>query len=463
MHPTFALYVAEDITVCWDGKNLTVPTTPADTGEDFTILLARLAGAAEARGLSEITVILDRHIVPALGFPPKPPATLVKAQRHRLLERARQHHWVIDSLSPWMSFRRTGKPHIHIGIGPWLGKGNCALYPAEGAELTGLPYLMGRIQQLTGTAFRMTPGVVGSAILQDRWVGEQPYWHPDWTGCDPATDHVTEQAYGQWTPPTAPQGRYLHSYDSHRNYLGAAGVAEVSFDALRRSPLKDFDRRRAGYWQVVVPGWNEPRMPHPMGPNRLPGQTMWTTTPTMVLMEDLARQGFLEMPVVLDSWISPEVLRPRNGRKAGPAVRRILRTWASIIDQAADGAAEEPDPREAALLEDVCKHMYKDALGMWTTGTGRITRADWSHTAVAKARTNTWRKAWGVALMTGVYPARINVDEITYASNVPDPYDAIPSTSDGTVPANFKVAPQGTRPKLGMFKVPKTTEVGANG
>lgn len=455
MHPTFALYVADDITVCWDGKNLTVPSTPPGSGEDFVVLLARFAGAAEARGLSEITVLLDRGIVTQLGFPAKPPTTLTKAQRHHLMERVRQHHWLIDSMSPWMSFRRTGKPTIHIGIGPWLGKGNFALYQ-EG--LTSSTYLIGRIQELTGTAFRMTPGVVGSAMLQDQWVGEQPYWHPDWTGCDPADDHVTEQAYWQWTPPTAPEGSHLHSYDAHRNYLGAAGVAEVSFDRLYRCPLKDFNRKRAGYWQVVVPAWNEPRMPHPMGPDRHTGQTMWTTTPTMILMEDLAQQGFMDMPTVLDSWLSPEILRPRNGRKAGPAVRRILRAWSERIDRAADEAAHDPNPEDAELLEKVSKLLYKEALGMWVTGKGRITRADWAHTALSKARTNTWRKVWGVAQMTGVYPARIHVDEITYASNVSDPYDAIPRTSGGTIPANFRVTPEGTRPKLGMFKIPKTAE-----
>lgn len=450
MHPSRALYVDDELTVCWDGERLTVVDTPSETTADFVTLLHRLSLSATVRGLSDMTVILDGPLLARLGFPAKPPATDKGATEHALLQGARAVGWRVTELGRWMSFRRHDTATVHIGVGPWLNKGNFVLWKENLAESV---YLLGRLHQFTGTAFRITPGVTGCSLLEDGWTrkgrGNVPRWKPAWERCDPAGDHVTEQAYARtwWSAPTPSPLRYLHGFDSHRAYLGAAGVSEkLSMDALVRSPLKDFDRNSAGYWQCVVPHWNETRMPHPIGPKSAAGTTVWVTTPTLTLIEDLANQGYIEMPAILDSWVAPVIDRA----KPYDRTRRILRTWAETLDKAADAALDEPRAEDAKLLEWTIKKMYKAAFGNWLDDTGRIWRPDWSHSVLAKARTNTWRKAWSVGMATGRWPETIHVDEIVYASDKADPYDDIPH--------NFRVTPRGERPRLGMFKEPNTTD-----
>ncbi|MFF3312800.1 DnaB-like helicase C-terminal domain-containing protein [Streptomyces sp. NPDC002952] len=75
---------------------------------------------------------------------------------------------------------------------------------------------------------------------------------------------------------------------------------------LHTGPLDAFDRSQAGIYQISIPEWTYPGMPHPLG--RLAERPddqgrVWVTTPHIKMLERLHRDGHLTDPVTIhDSW-----------------------------------------------------------------------------------------------------------------------------------------------------------------
>ncbi|MEU8952290.1 DnaB-like helicase C-terminal domain-containing protein [Streptomyces sp. NPDC048489] len=75
---------------------------------------------------------------------------------------------------------------------------------------------------------------------------------------------------------------------------------------LHTGPLEVFDKGQAGIYQIDIPDWNHPQMPHPLG--RLTDRPdeqgrVWVTTPHIKQLERLHRDGHLTEPVTIhDSW-----------------------------------------------------------------------------------------------------------------------------------------------------------------
>ncbi|MER5409129.1 DnaB-like helicase C-terminal domain-containing protein [Streptomyces sp. NPDC002769] len=75
---------------------------------------------------------------------------------------------------------------------------------------------------------------------------------------------------------------------------------------LHTGPLDAFDRGQAGIYQIGIPEWDHPGMPHPLG--RLidrPDEQgrVWVTTPHLKQLERLHREGHLAARVAIhDSW-----------------------------------------------------------------------------------------------------------------------------------------------------------------
>ncbi|MFD6926278.1 type II toxin-antitoxin system prevent-host-death family antitoxin [Streptomyces sp. NPDC059944] len=75
---------------------------------------------------------------------------------------------------------------------------------------------------------------------------------------------------------------------------------------LHTGPLDVFDKSQAGIYQITVPAWDYPAMPHPLG--RLAERPdeqgrVWVTTPHIKMLERLHRDGHLTDPVTIhDSW-----------------------------------------------------------------------------------------------------------------------------------------------------------------
>ncbi|MFJ3229207.1 type II toxin-antitoxin system prevent-host-death family antitoxin [Streptomyces sp. NPDC086783] len=75
---------------------------------------------------------------------------------------------------------------------------------------------------------------------------------------------------------------------------------------LHTGPLDAFDRSQAGIYQINVPEWTYPGMPHPLGRLADRGDKqgrVWVTTPHIKMLERLHRDGHLTEPVTIhDSW-----------------------------------------------------------------------------------------------------------------------------------------------------------------
>lgn len=462
-----SLYIENDITWVWDGARLVIHDTP-DVA-DLPTLLGRIARTAQRCRQTEITVLIAGDVAKSIGFPDRAPRR--DPEKHPVLDLARAQRWRVTKLSPWTSFRHTVEPvAIHIGFADWLSPRTFALMGGQShgvAHHDGpgtLVYLLGRYQDLTGVAFRATPGVSASALLESIWEGARPprgmppgtpaspYWHPDWSLIEPARVHTTERPYSHWSP-NRDGARHVacrdgcpgfntdsdrwRSFDGFRNYLAAAATVETAFSELQPRPMSEFDRKMAGYWQVTMPLWNETRLPHPIASNVPPGEKVWVATPTLDLVRELSemKDAPIEMPEVHRAYVA------KRGTKERPYAntRRVLRTWAEQIDRSANAALEEHSPAEGRLLEDVIKAGYKEAFGMWLNDTGRVWRPDYSHTVASLARCNGFRKMWRAA-MAGYWPVHIYVDEITY--EIHDDTDF--------VPPGFRIAQT-----LGGFKKPR--------
>lgn len=455
MYPARAMYVFQDITYVFHGDRVVVGTTDPAALAELPLMLHRLAAVAQAHRLEEMTVILAADTLKAIGFPPNAP--IRGTDTHPALQRARSYGWHVSKLSPWTTFDRQGIA-LHIGVMPWLSARTAALFAKNRDELIDdegtIVYLAGRFQQLTGVAFRATPGVCGTAMIRRYWRGDQPMWHPKWSGCAPAESRETEKFLKWMAPGAATDPRpFRHSYDARRAYLAASVSGLFAATELRHTGRAQFDATVAGYWKVVVPHWNESRLPHPMGMNRRAGEEAWVTTPTLGLVWELAlNYSAISPPEVIDSYTAPKPITRTGKRNANPT-KRLLRSWAEKIDQLADAALCEPSPIEGRTLESVIKSMYKESAGgLWFNDTSHIHRPDWHHTVIATARSNHFRRIYKEAQIGLRWPTLINVDSVTYASECANWEDDAPAHE------HFPV-----RPGLGGFKTPNTETVSLKG
>lgn len=393
------MFVQEDLT--WiDGQVSDTRRIPGDLTDVLRV------GAHWFERPREGVILLDAPVHASMGLPERQPRST--SGLDRLLVDARAAGWNVGKPTPWMTFWATGRPTVHVGLMGWLSPGNHALHSDDHGAMT---YRMRRYHELTGTAFHGTPGVSGTGLLRDHWQGRAPRWLGNYDRIDPAGAD-TEQRY-VWESPHAPEHPYAHRYDANLQYLGAANVSEVALDELRHTGRRKFNGPGAsGYWKIIVPPWNEKRLPHPA--NGVVGQQKWVTTPTMELLWQLARDGFTVMPDVLDSWTCD-----RTGR--------VFRHWATRLgDALRDVAENEKLAADQDALTLAIKRTYRETIGLLYRPGGRIYRPDWHHTVIGMARCNLFRKLRKAA-DTGRFPESIKVDAVTYGSTDGDPFTAVPS------------------------------------
>lgn len=378
--------------------------TPDDA---FAVGLGALLRRVAARtGTPEGVLILgDAEVTGALGLPAAEPT---QVERELLGVALADAGWKCAGLRSWTTLRAEGLPVMHLGILPWMPVGTFGLAVPDGdsvwagASCDGL----GLWWELTGSAYLMSPGVAALRVLQDmqRARGGHPAWKST-AGPDPAA-----AAEGLWTPwtPAIPGGPGVWSYDARRAGLAAAINAEVAVGHLHHTGRRTFDRHTAGWWQIELPVWNDPRMPDPAGPRDESEIIGWLTTPTVALLEDLAAEGIsagIGVAGVLDSWTAKG--------------SRLFRDWGQRMDQAylfAEQLDSEPGPTVAAALK---RGAAREAIGMMAAGTGSVQRPDWHHTINAVKRCNTWRRAWKIGQQHDVWPVVVDDDNLVYPQQVP--------------------------------------------
>lgn len=397
MYAARALFVSKEITFV-DGT-LAVESPDFSEPQDFA---KRLAITANSHKVPEMTVILDDCATKILKLPRNAPQKEEVALNHRTLQAWRADGWRVSQLSPWFTLWAPGRPSIHFGVKPWLGKGNNALHTTDEG---GLTYRLRWFQSLTGTAFHGNPGLAATANLRDRWTGkDEPLWRPKWDRCVPAGSDC-EKPFVEWHRQGAGGLPWQHHYDCNRQYLAAAHNTVVAPGPLRHKGFQAFNRQ-PGYWLIRVPHFNETRLPHPAG--YAAGAEAWVATPTMELLHELADQGLMPYPDVLDSWTA-------DGRG-----RELFRPWVARIEDAYQHSLTDETPDGQAVTIAV-KGMYKHGVGLMHSKKARVWRPDWHHSIISKARANLWRKMFAVGLYQNRWPVYIDYDLVAYESTKEHP------------------------------------------
>ena len=408
--PSFHAVTIDPDGTALDGTRVT--ETPDGVLSSLPALLARLAPVFEREGAG--VVILSGGAAEALCVPLTAPRTPAEAKDHPVLTAPRAVGWRVSAVAPWMTFWGEQRPTLHIAVHP-------ALDPqATGPLYDPVPFEMSwhahRFHTLTGGAYHATPGVTGVGLLRDGYRGRKaPYWTPGERRWPAGTRQAEYDLLWERGGPAG--GRYVHGYDARQMYLAAAGVAQLAIGELRHSgPRCRPSDKTAGYWRIERPTWNERRMPDPLG-HRQRGvregrEALWVTTPTLLLLDELAEQGATSAPVVLDSWTA----------EAG----RVMRGWAETLTRALAVVRESSDPADARQLAAL-KATYAQSLGMMARETSRVHRPDWRHAVIGTARANFWRKVWRVAQVEDRWPVSVRVDCVRYAADTRDPVAAVPS------------------------------------
>jgi hypothetical protein len=393
-------------------------------------ILDRVAAIAPDGG--ELVLLLTIRVMAALGLP------LDKAPEggHWVgLDTVRNwHHWQVTRLTPWTTFHRripgsSSSVVIHVGFGPWaLDVGRCPFIQGT------TPDCLARFdawQARTGRAWHGTPGVAGISLLRANAAGVKgaaagrrqtiPRWMlPDHIPGNVITAGLERDYTKDWQPGSLELGAHRHEYDTNMAYLAAAMVARVARDGLEHLPGLLADERRerklAGYFLTDMDPWQDNRLPDPAGYRSAlakgldPARTAatgklvrWVTGPTLDLLDELQEAGLHGGYTILDAWAAPGVT--------------TLRPWAELLrDVIGEARAVGDDATTAAG-----KAAYREAIGMLGRPGGLIYRPDWQSAVVAQCRANLWRKLRTIGMRTGYWPAAIDVDAVTYATDVSDP------------------------------------------
>lgn len=394
---------------------------------DLSQLLHEAANVLGAPGVVLLTAGALADL--GIGFPMSTRAAEADAADHPVLNSARMFGWMVSRLAPWMSFRHDHWPTITVACLPWLDSRTGPLWH-EGIPAGEFAADLARYHQLVGVPFYATPGVSGLALMRGcTSLPVEPRWVHPAKAALAGIRHV-EDDYRTWSQPGNGGGAFEHTYDAVGMYLGSAGATYLPLAELAYARGGVFNQHVGGYWQIVPPVWNNPNMPHPCGNHRASSPLIWVTTPTMVLLAELAADGLLEMPGVVSSWTAKSA--------------RVLRQWQHRVRT----ALELIDDQDVPGMRRAVKATYAEAVGLLGREGGRVFRPDWRFHLIATARCNLFRRGWRIGEATGRWPVAIKVDALTYSS---DEFDAVAGAPKGL--------PLGDT--LGRFRVLGTTRAAA--
>jgi hypothetical protein len=406
----------------WHGDGRTPPRTPPEVLGSLVALLYRVAEALRSNDQKGGTVLLDLPAAVALGLSVEP-----VDGRHAALDLAAANGWSHTSWGQWITFYGKDRPSVHVGQLGLLFEAGTRAFPFgwPGSWPGDMVADVEHWYRLTGHPWQAGPAVQGVELLHQLLPAVRL---PDSSGKIRTRGVERRDANtppGASEPPWSPSmwadpqlGQYLHGYDRVRAGLTAAGSVTVAATGLTRGYRKTFDATRGGWWQVSVPPWNHPHMPHPMGPRTVYDRA-WVTTPTLELVAELARAGVIDMPEIIDSV-------------TGPA-RPVLQPWARKLEAAYQHPIGDGyDAADQATIREAVKTVYKAALGMLGHRAGKSTiwRPDWYHSVNALKRANGWRKAWTIGNTYGRWPVCVDDDQWWYVSDEEDPYTAAPPGLD---------------------------------
>ncbi|WP_329359705.1 DnaB-like helicase C-terminal domain-containing protein [Streptomyces sp. NBC_01483] len=146
-------------------------------------------------------------------------------------------------------------------------------------------------------------------LISEDMDGEPRWVHPDVTSTriNHTRDNGKRVRRNQLDVPASFGDGVLCLIDRNGSFPSACSAVPLAPNKLLHTgPLDAFDKTKAGIYQIDIPEWDYPGMPHPLG--RLTDRPddegrVWVTTPHIKQLERLHRDGHLTAPVnIHDSW-----------------------------------------------------------------------------------------------------------------------------------------------------------------
>ncbi|MGQ4434198.1 hypothetical protein [Streptomyces sp. SAS_260] len=145
-------------------------------------------------------------------------------------------------------------------------------------------------------------------LISEDMDGEPGWVHPDVTSTRVAHERNGKRVRrDQLDAPASFGDGLMCLIDRNGSFPSACSAVPLAPNKLLHTgPLDVFDKSQAGIYQITVPAWGYPAMPHPLGrlAERPDAQgRVWVTTPHLKMLERLHREGHLTDPVTIhDSW-----------------------------------------------------------------------------------------------------------------------------------------------------------------
>lgn len=411
--------------------------------------IARILERVTTHRHPEIVILIEWSVARMLGFITDPTTTGSEQRITRSAASVGYRHGRLDR--EWVTFYPDAtipaatapehRPRVHIGQMHLIRSADRRTRigaPTEGnwPFSATWPYdslaALDRWYELAGIAWQAGPPVMGVELLH-RTLGS--YRIPGTKGLRnpakkaPTPEPLRDATEPLWTPqswrPTsttisrtigvrAGEEYWEHGYDRRTAGIAAAGKAKCSPTPLQRHWGAPYSPKLAGWWLIDVPPWNWPGVPHPCGPYVQPGDRRWCQTATLDLLAELAAQNAVDMPDPIDSW-------------TGPA-RPLLADWSATLARIVTAPV---DDRYTEIEQAMCGHAAKEVgnhgLGLISSGSATIDRADWYWSSMATKRANGFRRIWNIHLREGRYPSAIDDDKIYYPSTIGDIVKAAPA------------------------------------
>ncbi|MEU1449364.1 MULTISPECIES: type II toxin-antitoxin system prevent-host-death family antitoxin [Streptomyces] len=257
-------------------------------------------------------------------------------------------------------------------------------------------------------------------LISEDMDGEPRWVHPDVTSTRVA--HTRENGKrvrrDQLDVPASFGDGVLCLIDRNGSFPSACSAVPLAPNKLLRTgPLDAFDKTKAGIYQIDIPEWDYPGMPHPLG--RLierPDEQgrVWVTTPHIKQLERLHREGHLTAPVTIhDSWTG----------KANESLFKPFYTAAREARTQLIQAGGEPYKNYKTRLSIALRLLWPKRPSQRSP----FWRPDWRMSMVAEASVRHWTVAFKAVQEGHTLIALRNVDA------------AIFWTPDATPPATYRI------------------------
>ncbi|MFG2260783.1 type II toxin-antitoxin system prevent-host-death family antitoxin [Streptomyces mirabilis] len=257
-------------------------------------------------------------------------------------------------------------------------------------------------------------------LISEDMDGEPRWVHPDVTSTRVAhtRDNGKRVRRDQLDMPASFGDGVLCLIDRNGSFPSACSAVPLAPNKLLHTgPLDAFDKTKAGIYQIDIPEWDYPGMPHPLG--RLVDRPddqgrVWVTTPHIKQLERLHRDGHLTTSVTIhDSWTG----------KANESLFKPFYTAAREARTQLIQAGGEPYKNYKTRLSIALRLLWPKRPSQRSP----FWRPDWRMSMVAEASVRHWTVAFKAVQEGHTLIALRNVDA------------AIFWTPPGTPPATYRI------------------------